>query len=324
MSVITTNMQTAIDDLKKGKPVAIPTETVYGLAAAVDKTEGIRAVFSMKDRPLTHPLIVHVANNQDLSKWVEFIPDYAHKLMNAFWPGPLTLVFRAKKGQFSDLVTGGQSTVAIRSPGHPVAQALLSQLNVPVVAPSANPFGKISPTTAEHVKQSFPHSSLTILDGGRCKIGIESTIIDATHADRYKILRHGLIHQQDLAAIAPQLTLSAESSIRTPGAMASHYQPDKVLYYFVTSEEMVRCYKELGQQPFLISFEESDFVNKKYQCILPKDAKYAAFELYYRLREADASDASYIMIMLPPQSDEWAALIERISKAGQPYTSKKG
>ncbi len=142
MPLITKNIDRALKELEAGKPVAIPTETVYGLAALINKPNAIKAVFEIKNRPLNHPLIVHVGRDWDIRQIVEEIPEYAQLLMNAFWPGPLTLIFRCHKQQINPLVTGGQLTVAIRSPSHPMAQRLLKKLELPLVAPSANPLEK--------------------------------------------------------------------------------------------------------------------------------------------------------------------------------------
>lgn len=319
MTMITTNLQQAINDLNQAKPVAIPTETVYGLAALIDNETGIRNVFSLKNRPLNHPLIVHVAKDQDLSPWVSFIPDYAKALMQAFWPGPLTLVFQAKENSLNPLITGGQSTVAIRSPRHPLTQALLEQLPVPVVAPSANPFGKVSPTTASHVLQSFPNQPLTVLNGGRCDVGIESTIIDATRDEGYLVLRQGLLSEEDLQAVAPVLLHNENNSIRVPGKLASHYQPEKTLYYFQDKTALEAFCQEHLNQVFVISREKPASVLEQHHLVFPNTPEKAAFELYYQLRQADLSEPSVIIIELPPTTLEWAGVNERIMKAGTPF-----
>ncbi len=319
MSIVTTNLQQAIKDLRQGKPVAIPTETVYGLAALIENETGIREVFSMKNRPLNHPLIVHVAKDQDLSAWVEDIPNYAKDLMQAFWPGPLTLVFKAKAGRINPLITGGQSTVAIRSPNHPLTQDLLKAVDMPLVAPSANPFGKISPTTAAHVLHSFPDKPITVLNGGRCQVGIESTIIDATQAENYTILRHGSITEALLSAVAPGLVSQPDSDIRVPGKLASHYQPEKTLYYFTDHFELERFCSINPSQVFAITPDKPAAVTENAYLKFPDAPEKAAFELYYQLRQADKSDKAIIVIELPSDTDAWAGVKERIIKAGQPY-----
>jgi len=317
MPVVTTNLELAVSDLQQGKPVAIPTETVYGLAALITNDQAIKAVFAMKNRPLNHPLIVHVAVNADLSNLVDSIPEYAQKLMQHFWPGPLTLVLNCKKNQVNPLITGGQSTVAIRCPAHPVAQELLSLVKTPLVAPSANPFGKISPTTAEHVRHSFPDEELTIVDGGRCSVGIESTIVDASEPDGYQILRHGLIDEQAIAAVINTDLLTSENTIRVPGKLDSHYQPQKTLYYFENYEQLENFCLTHSVSIYAIASKKPKQVEEQHFYLQADNPEKAAYDLYFQLRKADESSASCIVIQLPPAVGAWQGLRERILKAGQ-------
>lgn len=316
MPLITNNIELAIEDLIQGKPVAIPTETVYGLAALINRPDAIEAVFSMKKRPLNHPLIVHVAEGCDLYEWVDTIPAYAQNLMDAFWPGPLTLVFNSKKNTINPLVTGGQTTVAIRCPAHPLAQELLKKLKTPIVAPSANPFGKISPTTALHVQKSFSTEDLTILDGGRCTVGIESTIIDASKEEGYQILRHGLIDEKAIAEVIASKQLQTKNVIRVPGKLESHYQPQKPLYYFSDLEKLTAFCQERTGKVYVIANNQPPCVDNHQFHPLADTAETAAFDLYYQLREADESEALYIAIQLPQENSAWQGVKERILKAG--------
>lgn len=316
MPLITNNIELAIEDLIQGKPVAIPTETVYGLAALINKPLAIEAVFSMKKRPLNHPLIVHVAEGCDLYEWVETIPAYAQRLMDAFWPGPLTLVFNSKKQAINPLVTGGQSTVAMRCPAHPLTQELLKRLKTPLVAPSANPFGKISPTTALHVQKSFNTEALTILEGGRCTVGIESTIIDASKEEGYQILRHGLIDEESIAHVIASKQLETKNTIRVPGKLESHYQPQKPLYYFSDAEKLAAFCQERAGKVYTIADKQPPSVSSHHFHPLAKTPKTAAFDLYYQLREADESEALCIVIQLPKETGAWEGIKERIIKAG--------
>lgn len=319
MPLITTDIALAVRDLQAGKPVAIPTETVYGLAAPVDNEQAIKAIFAMKERPLNHPLIVHVAANWDLSTLVSDIPEYARQLMQKFWPGPLTLVLRCKPTQINPLINGGQTTVAIRCPAHPLAQELLAQLQMPIVAPSANPFGKVSPTTATHVQESFPHQELTILDGGRCTVGIESTIVDASHPEHYQILRHGLIDEQSIAAVLTASAQNQHSNIRVPGKLDSHYQPHKTLYYFADYAQLAQFCQQSNDKIYAIASQCPATVQREHYHPLATQPEQAAFDLYFQLRAADASSAQCIVIELPPASGLWQGIRERILKAGQPY-----
>lgn len=318
MPLITTDLNMAVFDLQAGKPVAIPTETVYGLAAMINNEQAIKSVFSMKNRPLNHPLIVHIAQDWDLKELAEDVPEYAQLLMKKFWPGPLTLVLRCKPNQVSPLITGGQSTIAIRCPAHPMAQKLLQKLNVPIVAPSANPFGKISPTTALHVKQSFSDKELTILDGGRCSIGIESTIVDATDPQSYQILRHGLIDEKAIAQVISTHYLTNENSIRIPGALESHYQPQKNLYYFDQYETLSHFCKKRKGDVYVIAKKQPEYIETSHFHLLGERPEEVAYDLYFQLRIADTSNAMCIAIELPPDTSEWGGVRERILKAGFP------
>jgi L-threonylcarbamoyladenylate synthase len=321
MPLITTDLEQAVSELQAGKPVAIPTETVYGLAAIIYNAKAIKAVFEMKNRPLNHPLIVHVADGWDLNELVEDIPEYAHQLIKKFWPGPLTLVLKAKKEQINPLITGGQSTVAIRCPAHPMTQRLLLKLDAPVVAPSANPFGKVSPTTAQHVKQAFSDHELTILDGGRCSVGIESTIVDATNHSYYQILRHGLIDEKAIESVISTAFTDIENDIRVPGKLESHYQPQKKLYYFDHYEDLSRfCQKREGDV-YVIARKHPITVDDAHFHLLTENPAQVAFDLYYQLRKADESNAVCIAIEMPPKGSKWQGIRERILKAGFSYTS---
>ncbi|HHF7348624.1 TPA: L-threonylcarbamoyladenylate synthase [Legionella feeleii] len=317
MSTITTDLELAVSYLKQGEIVAIPTETVYGLAGNAENEEAIRKIYALKNRPLNHPLIMHVAENWDLSKWVQFIPDYARILIEHFWPGPLTLVMKSKPGQVSPSITGGQDTVALRCPKHPIAQALLKQLGAPLVAPSANPFGKISPTTAEHVQHSFHQQDLLILDGGRCQIGIESTIVAAIDPHGYQILRPGLIDELELNAILPNKQLKCSDTIRVPGKLDSHYQPEKPLYCFPDRASLLAFCQQSTTPVYVLAFANLPQLPRELFYQFPTSPEDTAFELYYQLRYADQSPASCIAIELPPAQERWQGIKERILKAGQ-------
>lgn len=314
MSTIIENIALAIQKLRNADVVAIPTETVYGLAGNAENEVAIRKIFALKNRPLTHPLIMHVAKDCNLMKWVLDIPDYAQTLMDSFWPGPLTIVFNLKPGHISPLVTGGQNTIAIRCPQHPIAQALLQELDFPLVAPSANPFGKISPTTSAHVLQSFQDEPLLILEGGRCGVGIESTILDATNPETYQILRHGMLSEQAIAELIPNRQRASNSAIRVPGKLDSHYQPEKPLYCFETKEQLLQ-FCHANNNIYVLSFARSPDFDKWPGYQLPNTPDSFAFELYYQLRLADESSASVIAMQLPPNGEQWEGIRERLQKA---------
>lgn len=314
-TTITKELGMAINLLRQGEIVAIPTETVYGLAGNANNDEAIKKIFALKNRPLNHPLIMHVAKEWDLTQWVDTIPDYAQTLINAFWPGPLTLVFNCKPNAVSPLVTGGQTTVAIRCPKHTIAQQLLTSVNFPLVAPSANPFGKISPTTAAHVQHSFRDKTLLILDGGRCSIGIESTIVDATNPLGYRILRHGMIDEHLIHAQLPNQCHEANNPIRVPGKLDNHYQPEKPLYCFEKHQQLEDfCRQEPNS--YVLSFAKNTHFADHLGYELPLDPDQLAYELYFQLRRADESLAQLIAIELPPNEEAWQGIRERILKAG--------
>jgi len=314
LPVISPEVDAAVACLQRGDVVAIPTETVYGLAANADSEQAVRKIFAMKNRPLSHPLIMHVAEGADLYQWVDCIPGYAQQLMAAFWPGPLTLVFQSKPGKINPLVTGGQSTVAIRCPQHPVAQALLQRLDFPLVAPSANPFGKISPTTAEHVQQSFADQSLLILDGGRCSVGIESSIVSALDAEQYQILRPGMIDEQAIRYVLNRDASKAQTDLRVPGKMDSHYQPEKPLHCFDRLTDL-QAFCQAHPDAYVLSFQKDRLFGSHAGFQLPDNPEKLAYELYYQLRQADQSASRVLAMELPPAKTEWEGIRERALKA---------
>lgn len=322
MPNIIQDIELACDLIKQGQLVAIPTETVYGLAADAAQDEAIAKVFQQKGRPQTHPVILHISPDWDLSQWVEYVPDYAQRLIERFWPGPLTLIFKMKPGAVSLRVTGGQDTIAIRAPSHPITLALLEQLSRPVVAPSANPFGKISPTTAQHVAESFKDSALAILEGGRCEVGIESTIVLATNLQGPKILRAGVISEQEIAEVAATQECYLHEEVRAPGHLSQHYQPKKPLFSFQKLVQLHNFIKSNPDEVYVLSFSHLEGLPYHYQ--FSDDVQQVAFELYYQLRVADDSNAKCIAVELPPNQSYWRAITERIIKAGQVYIESSG
>jgi L-threonylcarbamoyladenylate synthase len=284
MSFITHDESLILKKLEEGEVVGIPTETVYGLAADYQNEKAIQKIFKIKNRPTQHPLIMHVLPEWDLSQWVLSIPPQAQDLMKKFWPGPLTLVFRLKANAVTPLITGGQDTVAIRAPSHPLMISLLKSFGKPLVAPSANPFEKLSPTTAQHVQKHFIHENLVILDGGRCEVGIESTIVDmANHIGQ--VLRPG------------QLNLSSTnfepSTIKVPGACTKHYQPHKPCYYFDNIQQLDIPLDDY----YVMCFNAYKALKIDYQ--FPDDFQQICYEFYYQLKIADESRFKNILIERP-------------------------
>lgn len=300
MSFITNDMSLILSRLEAGDVVAIPTETVYGLAADYANEKAIEKIFAMKKRPSQHPLIMHILPEWDILQWVKDVPDVAWDAMNLYWPGPLTLVFPLKAQTVSTLITGGQSTVAIRAPSHPLMLELLKRLGRPIVAPSANPFEKLSPTTAVHVQKHFLHEDLAILEGGRCEVGIESTIVDMAH-DVGTVLRAG---QCDFSFE----TIKKHTDIRVPGAHSKHYQPYKPCYYL---ENLDLITEELDDF-YVMRFDPAP--HQKTDYLFPLDFKAVCYEFYYQLQKADESDAKAILIELPKHVD-FQMIIDKIKRA---------
>lgn len=307
------SVEQAVTALQKGEVVAIPTETVYGLAADITQLDAIKRVFQLKNRPMDHPLIVHIGEAEQLSQLSLAIPDYVFQLAKHFWPGPLSIIL-SKTEQVSEAITGGQSTVAIRMPGHPTALTILRQLAHPVAAPSANRFGHISPTTAKHVDQEF-EGNVPVVDGGRCAVGIESTIIDATDEAGCRILRQGIIGSQDIRAVIGDKVFEAkQTNIRAPGLLEKHYAPRKPLFIYQTAEQLKALQADYPQLSIL-SFSDSAENSKAHT--MPNQPKAYAYQLYFQLRLADASDSEAIAIEQPPASQAWQAVLDRITRAAK-------
>jgi L-threonylcarbamoyladenylate synthase len=289
----------ATDILRKGGLVAFPTETVYGLGADASNEEAVRAIFRVKGRPETHPLIVHLHSVRQLSSWARSIPQEALDLGRKFWPGPLTLILK-KASKVSKVVTGGQDTVGLRVPKHPVALALLKKFGGGVAAPSANRFGKVSPTTAGHVRKDLGSDVDFILDGGPCTIGVESTIVDFSSGDPVILRPGGLTREQLEKALGRSVAVKGGGAVRVSGQLESHYAP-RALVLVVPPDEAKRRAEELSGE------------GKKVVLLSRKDV--AAKKLYASLRRADESGAEIIVVPLPEESGLGLAVADRLRKA---------
>lgn len=311
------SIKQAVTILQQGGLVAMPTETVYGLGADARNPVALRKIFQAKQRPIDHPLIVHIAHIAQITEWVSEVPDIARQLANAFWPGPLTLIL-PKAPSVLDLVTGNQKTVGIRIPRHPVAQALLQQFGGGIAAPSANRFGRISPTTADAVYQELGDAVDLILDGGACEVGLESTIVDVSRGHPI-ILRPGMITAAQIEAVLHQtLNNAIEKSPRVSGSLESHYAP-------VTKTQLISA----AEIPYFLSKVTEDDLpialvmrtpfettHKKIHCVMmPMDSQSYAHELYQTLRELDQKHFKRIVIEDVPAIDEWLAIRDRLVKA---------
>jgi L-threonylcarbamoyladenylate synthase len=314
----TSAAKAAAELLASGALVIVPTETVYGLAAHAEDESAVNRVFTTKNRPNDHPLIVHIANPECLDYWAVNIPDYARDLATALWPGPMTLVL-PRNSPARDFITGNQETVALRIPQHPVALEIIKELGevtgnpcVGIAAPSANRFGKVSPTTLDHAQQELAEYLNDIdagVDGGPCNIGIESTIIDCT-GKLPIILRRGAITEHDIESIVA-LSESNHSMVRAPGMLASHYAPSATVMVVLTASEI----EPGASHAFLIAPSEVDTPPGVTRIASPRDAHEYARVLYSALREADELHADVIYVVPPEGSGIAAAVRDRINRA---------
>ena len=296
--------------LREGKIVALPTETVYGLAADATNAAAVREIFTAKGRPTNHPLIVHVLSQQSAKEWASSFSDAAACLADHFWPGPLTLLV-SRSAKASDVVTGGRTTVAVRVPSHPVMREVLVALDPSglgaVAAPSANMYGSVSPTTAQHVLDDLDGRIDAVLDAGQCAVGVESTIIDCS-GDVPLLLRPGGITfeaaAQALQKIAQSLEVSDEAVSRAPGMMKSHYAPSCPVELFETKADLLsRQARATAHHENVVTIEG------------PQDLDLFAKLLYSLLREADSQKPDVILVLMPPSNELGAAIRDRLTKA---------
>ena len=310
----------AASRLREGELVAFPTETVYGLGADASNPHAVVKLFALKGRPADHPVIVHLAMSADLGRWATTVPDDARKLIDRFAPGPLTLILR-RSPHVSEIVTGGQDTVGLRFPSHPVAMRLLDAFAGGIAAPSANRFGRVSPTTAEHVADEFAANSPLILDGGACAVGIESTIVDVSHG-RAVLLRPGGVPVTQLAETLGYMpSLRGQHSPRVSGALPSHYAP-ATSTRLVASPDLARAMHAaagFGKRVGVLAhgtaaFEGFDGLWRQ----APADAEGYARVLYAELRLLDAAGLDAILVVAPPAQHQWDAVNDRLQRATHP------
>ena len=333
----------AVQSLRDGGLVAFPTETVYGLGADAKNPEAIKKIFAAKGRPSNHPLIVHLAAPEKydvaqidwaalLSPWVRDLSEDALLLANTFWPGPLTLVFKKDKSVLNEL-TGGQDTVAIRAPAHPIAQELLRKFKGGVVAPSANRFGKVSPTSAADVRNEFEGMlDLMVLDGGDCEVGIESTIIDMSSGDKAILLRPGAITPSEILAKTGIKVIQAGEALkkdeevlpRVSGSLLAHYAPTTPLRLYASG----RVLDALSEFPDIKSRvavavldSESSLGHDGHpsvhfeEVIMPSNGAAFASRLYRSLRDLDQQGWDLILFPEPPAGEEWDGVRDRLQRA---------
>jgi len=307
----------AVEVLRAGGLVAFPTETVYGLGADAANPEALKKVYTAKGRPRNHPLIVHIASAAQVADWASDVPAAALRLAQCFWPGPLTLIL-PRASQVSELVTGGQDTVALRVPSHRVAQALLRGFGGGIAAPSANRYGRVSATTAAHVRAELGAAVDYVLDGGACDVGIESTIVDVSGA-RPALLRPGSITAAQLEqALGAALGAASASSPRTPGTLAKHYAPQTPLMLMEADlvVELAASLSRQGQPVAVLARAARQPIQQGVKWIsAPQDPAGYAHDLYTNLRALDQAGCSAILVEVPPLEPAWAAVHDRLTRA---------
>lgn len=314
----------AVELLRRGRLVAFPTETVYGLGADASNADAVRGIFDAKGRPADHPLIVHIGKLEQLSDWARSVPDTARHLAERFWPGPLTLILK-KKPEVPDEVTGGQDTVGLRIPDDPVALSLLRAFGGGIAAPSANRFKRISPTQAAHVREELDGRVDLILDGGPCRVGVESTIVDLS-GDEPRLLRPGRISRADIERVLQtELTVITDNDGETPsapGLMAVHYAPTTTTRLCPADRlaDTIRQSTDRGKKVGLLSCRfEAESTGSIPIVRLPDDAEGYARGLYAALRDLDGLRLDMILVEQPPTTGAWHAVNDRLKKAAAAF-----
>ena len=305
------NLAQAIELLKNGDVVAIPTETVYGLAADATNEAAIRQIYTIKQRPADNPLIVHIADVSQVSAWAAEFSPLAQKLAKAFWPGSLTLVLTAKDS-VSNMVRGGQPTVALRVPNHPITLQLLKESGLALAAPSANKYTQLSPTTAQHVAAGLG-DSVPVLDGGACKVGIESTIV-AVMGENWQLLRLGMLPEASIEALAGVPALNFKQIIKVPGQHVLHYSPKTPILLFQSRESLNDFAKTSQKSCAALLVGAGEYPVCHYVQLSDQAAK-AAEALYGALHQLDALQVEQLLVEMPPRTTNWAAINDRLCRA---------
>ena len=311
------DLDEAVRLLRAGRLVAVPTETVYGLAADAANPEAVRGIFAAKQRPANHPLIVHLADAGQLSRWAQEIPDAAWRLAEAFWPGPLTLLLH-KADAVPPEVTGGRPSIGLRVPDHPVLLRILETLDGGLAAPSANPYKRLSPTTADQVFEGLGGRIDAVLDGGPCAVGLESTIVDLT-GDTPRILRAGPITRRQLSnVLGVAVEFPEHHDAAVPGNVAVHYQPHTPLYVFDTETLRARLTQLPADAGIAVAHTSDDLpvsAGVLRTLRLPTDKSGFARALYDALHTLDQAGANAIWMERPPTHEDWCDVHDRLSRA---------
>lgn len=302
------NLDEAIARLQNGEVVAIPTETVYGLAADASNDNALRQVYAIKQRPADNPLIVHIADASQVYDWAAEFAPLAQKLASAFWPGPFTLVLPAKP-HVSNILRGNNPTVALRVPNHSLTLQLLKQSGLALAAPSANKFTQLSPTTAAHVAASLG-DAIAVLDGGACEVGIESTIV-AVKGDNWQLLRLGMLLEANIQAVAGVPATKAAQAIKVPGQHALHYSPRTPIQLFSSRADLI---SHANTDTAALLLGPGVLPNCTY-FELNNNATDVAQKLYDTLHQMDALHTEKLLIEAPPNATEWLAILDRLTRA---------
>jgi L-threonylcarbamoyladenylate synthase len=316
MIKVNSDIQQAVEILNQDELVAIPTETVYGLAGNIFKDKAIKGIFEMKKRPYFNPLIVHIKSLEYLNEIATEVPENAYKLAQVFWPGPLTLVLK-KKDIVSNWVTAGKDTVAVRVPDHPLTLELLEALEFPLAAPSANPFGSISPTQAQHVANYFPEGLKMVLDGGVCQRGIESTIVGFNEGKTI-LYRYGSVSIEEIEAIVGEVFLITKNDVSpdAPGMLTKHYAPKTPIHLTKNLLDTVANFpgKKIG---LLLFKEDIPLAQAAVKIILSKegDLVEAAKNLYESLHQLDTHNLDLIIAERMPESGLGFSINDRLERA---------
>jgi len=300
----------AAEILRAGGLVAFPTETVYGLGADASNPAAVERLYRVKGRPADHPVIVHFDSMERALALSREVSEEARTLGKRFWPGPLTLILK-RSGKAKDFVTGGQDSVGLRVPSHPVAQALLKEFGGGIAAPSANRFGRISPTTAAHVREDLGKDVDLVLDGGPSDVGIESTIVDLSGANAV-LLRPGGISREEIEKLI-SLKEKQGDSPRHSGGLEQHYAP-RTPARLVSSHQLDKEISRFGARVAVLAFSRPD-ERVDYWLRMPRDASGYAQKLYGALRELDGARCELILVEAPSETPEWAAVNDRLRRA---------
>jgi len=311
------DLEAAVDALRDGELVAFPTETVYGLGANASNPAAVRKVFELKDRPPSHPVIVHIDQVKYLKRWVRELSPEAEKLAGAFWPGPLTLVL-PRSDSVHDAVTGGQDSVAVRIPSHPMARQLLDAFGGGIAAPSANRYGRLSATRAEHVQDEFGDAIKVVLDGGECQLGLESTIVSCLDG-AVRLLRPGGVTLSQLRQVVGDVQIGGDKAVpRVPGSVASHYSPITPLT-IVPGGEIDALAESLSEGGQRIAVLAQRLPLKTYQFVTwinaGKRAEAFGHDLYANLRTLDKAGCARILVQEVPGDERWDAVRDRLARA---------